>query len=527
MQTANSKQLLRRSGSRERSATKIGLRSRRVPAGELQPKGSGSTPAYSWYLHQRDAGGNTKPRVWHHEQALVDDQTTSSTQLADVLEVIATQLPGEASRLAHSFDHEIQESRRSYLETIREEAARLEATNEAIAQHNADIDQKTKECDRDYSETAGKLAATLGEVRSELLQREVNASELLGQGGASFNPDDLSDETALLSIRPSEEAAAHACHLPPGDVGISPIHPVIWHGVSVTVGSALGVGLAVTSHMLYADQLASHWPVTVGAAVCGTGVAIAAKAAVSRAGALVGAFHFSERIMEARVAGILLGGVTVALLAIDAGVLQTGLLASLDADALTASALSHSTVQAQTGGLAFTLVGLSVSGGYLLAACYDGFLSGMKAAVQQTAIAYAEGRELASEMARRADPLVKRSLGALGKVRVLRAHQATLEAELAAATEQHQTEEANLETRRLPLLDRPDETGILRVQEAREGFLGVLMDFRQELRAALVAVETPSRRWASVRRSNKPGWLVRMFRWMAGRSKAKRSNAQH
>lgn len=458
-------------------------------------------PTQSWLLRLRDAAGSTRQRRWHHDQAIVDGEAAGTTQLAAVLEAIAKDTPGEAARLAHSFDHEIQEARKIYLRTISEEDERLARQNQAVADNNKIVHQKITDSHRNYSNIRDVVAKRLAGVGDEVVVRQMAAADILAQGGTGFSPDRLTDDAVLMCSAPSVAEAGEALNLPPGEIGVATLHPVLWHGLSATVGSVLGIGLAVGSHLIYSDQLARHWEVTLGAAACGIGIAIAAKAAVSRAAALAGALHFSGHVREARIAAWVLGGVVAGMMAIDASVLKVGLLTGLDADAISASMLSHTAVQPPDTGLAYTLVGLSVSAGYLLAAAYEGFTSGMRAAIGQATEAFSAERLAAMEAARRSDPAVRRGLAALGKVRLLEAHKAEVRAALGELDARHQEATERLETSRLTPQDRPDSYGTLRIHEAREEFLGPLIDFRHDLRVALAAAE-PGRGW---------GWVIRIF----------------
>jgi hypothetical protein len=462
-----------------------------------------SVPVQNWLLRLRDAAGNTQPRTWHHDPAPVDGLPVEATELAETLAVIGTERPGEAARLAHSFDHEIFEARRAYSNTIREERGRIEQYNRDVASHNAEIDQMIADRHRHHSDSRGHLTSDLTEATKALLERELAAADLTAQAGVGFSPDDLSDTTVTGTTAVSDAEATVACGLPPPDTGVFAVPTLGWVGLSALVGAPLGIGLAVTAGLLYADQVTSEPVLSAAAVLCGTAIALCSKAAVGRIASLLGAFHFSGRSRESRAAAIILGGVLIGILTIDVSVLRAGLLAAHDASALLTASLSHRAAQPVQHGWSEMVVGLSLTTGFLLAAAAEGFSSGMAAAIRQAATTFSTGRQSAANAARRADPLVRRALAAVGKARVLRRRKTELTGELAALDAAHDADIEQFQASRRTLRDRPDAEGTLRLREAWENFVGPLLDFRHDLKVALTSAEPGTGK----------GWVVRIFRW--------------
>lgn len=438
--------------------------------------------------HRRDARGDVIPSSYVYHNPTAGHDPAAGGPFQQVIDEIAKSDPLEAALLRHEYDDKLVKA-----------CANVEETRENARQEVRQLQLLALAREKEYeaaraaieAEKEAALAAPKGRregMAATLHAAKLEAAESAAKAGATFLPEDPSEDDVLLVAPKSLEAAADELRVPLDPPETSTPRKVLKVCGTVLVGLLIGVSLAIISGAVDAQRIAEKPVVFVVASLAGVAIAAYMGKAIAHAFRVAALATYAQRHLSPRLNKYFLAfSALLCMFAIDVVVERQGIL-KLSNSVERVRTLSGQAVP-HTPELVFYAMAALISFGYLLFYAYEGHIEGRHQAVAIRLKALIE-KDLAERTeARRQMSEVRAALALLSKTLVLREKVGELDAEIAQLEAPFDKRLAVAESRLTPYPTDFSEVQEKRMRDAIGQHIGSQDVFDYKLTKALQSVK--------------------------------------
>lgn len=434
----------------------------------------------------RDYLGNRKGFCYAYNPATVDDTLIERSPLIGAIEVIREHCPGRAAQLEHYYNNKLLAAERRLYDVRLAEQLKLQQYNTRAIKENTDIDALVKSLEEDKAQAIAQHRQTFDSMNNSLSEAHKSAGEKMAGVGAPYDPANPTASSLFDISLNRMRAVAAELKLPWSPENTKPLlHTYLSWALSIVVGVMIGLSLGIMAQFLHPDTIAREMLPVLLFAIIGSAAAILGRAAIKYGHKQAAERSYLGLPWYHRI-GVLLCAlaVDVAVLCIDSTLEQQGLLATVrfqNAINSLSGAAGSSSSQA-----IYFLCAVVLSLGYTTCAAWEGYMAGRQEAI--TNLVHARCEEIIEE--KKGDAAVAEALSAIAQVNALRYQITELESRISRPYDQ---KVAQLQSRRLPVLDDLPLNSKERVQDAIDNFNGAQNEFDAAMEAVLRGCENPPR----------------------------------